>query len=199
MVTAFNVRVGDKNPCSLLMRYPRVHLELTCPGNVVFNCTSVGSNIKVTQLTVDTGIAIKQLSEHIYTFHLVLHATATTALSCISQHGWRSDSLTSHWPLIYFTWVMQQILRSSLLFLPALCGSACVYMRSWRCEGVALHPGGKWSLPCVILLAVNHYRPYQWSAAGVFDWFVKMYTMIQTRTGKMFRCIFITIVVKNSC
>lgn len=44
VVTAFNMRDGDKNPCTLLIRHPRVHLELTCSGNVVFDCTSVRSN-----------------------------------------------------------------------------------------------------------------------------------------------------------
>lgn len=58
MVTGFNVTDGDKNPWSI--SYPLLHavneMQLTCSGTIVFNYTSVRSNIKVTQLKVDTWI-----------------------------------------------------------------------------------------------------------------------------------------------
>lgn len=202
VVTAFNVRVGDKNPCTLVMRYPRVHLELTYSGNVF---TSVRSNIKVTQLMIDTGIAVNQFSdgknglqcdapEHIYTFHLVpCHRHNNSVLH---QPTWLEIGL------VHVLLIINLFHMSNAADPPLVSGVSTsplwLCLRAHACEGVALHPGGKWSLPCVVLLAVNHYRPYQWSA-GVFDWFVKMCTMIQTRTGKMFRHIFIIIVVKNSC
>lgn len=128
VATAFKVTDGDKNPCWNACIYPRcvdelppqVHLELTCPGTILF--PNMGGDPICSCLTV----------------------------------------------FISFPWVTQQeapIHPLCLTFLPGLSGSVCVYVRSWRCDGVLLHPRGNRSLPFVILCSVNHYSPYQWSAA----------------------------------
>lgn len=88
---------------TVLMSCPQVHLELTCPGTILFP-TMGGDPIRLSVF-------------------------------------------------IYFTWVTRQkapIQPLCLTFPPGLSGSVCVYVPSWWCDGVVLHPGGKWSLPRVI-------------------------------------------------
>lgn len=77
--------------------------------------------------------------------------------------------------------------------------SSCVYVRSWWCEGVAVHPGGKWSLPCVIPLAVNHYRPYQWSTAGVLTGLSKCTRWSKPGLEKSSNAISSSLLSKSCC
>lgn len=68
-----------------------------------------------------------------------------------------------------FSWVRQWkalIFHLYLTFIPVLRDSVCVSVRSWLCDGVVLHPGGKRSLPHDILFSVTHYSRYQWTFAG---------------------------------